>query len=351
MKFLKDLDLNGASRLRGLLDPILDGDAVSKSYVAGLDTAGLALAIKDFWQYDVLAGSGNYGAFSTSVANSGTISTSSATSAGVSPQGITIQSAALANSGGRVATSVTPKDYISSEPRKFIARVAFPLLDADIFCRIGWLNQPNTGVVTDGFYLTYIGGVLAVNHTVGGSNTVLGTFLNPVTANKVYTIIIDLNESAAGDYRVVLYDEAFSVLGSVVGNLSLTSAVLLAGLTAFSSSGSAKDLIIVHGIGYGTISGYKAWVQASREVKQIEIDFGSTPKSRLRYDLAFSGVTASSRINAWQSGQAPTGRAADENEMDQFHVVAIPSNGSIRFIVTCLSGTAVGKYKINYQLG
>ena len=82
----------------------------------------------------------------------------------------------------------------------------------------------------------------------------------------------------------------------------------------------------------------------------VEVNFGVASRRQLIVDIAAPGVTSADKILAWQAGVGATGRDADENEMDQFHIVAFASIDTIRFAMTCLSGTALGAYVIHYQI-
>lgn len=87
------------------------------------------------------------------------------------------------------------------------------------------------------------------------------------------------------------------------------------------------------------------------DIQQTEVDFGTVPTDTKTFTVTAGAIVGTEQINATQSGDAPTGRSADENEMDTLQVSARAASGSIVFIVRALDGPVVGKYKINYLVG
>lgn len=84
---------------------------------------------------------------------------------------------------------------------------------------------------------------------------------------------------------------------------------------------------------------------------KIEVDFGSIPTNFKTFVITDAAVTASSRLVITQSGEAATGRSADENEMDPIMFTGTPQSGQFILIATTLNGPVVGKYKVNYSIG
>lgn len=84
-------------------------------------------------------------------------------------------------------------------------------------------------------------------------------------------------------------------------------------------------------------------------VSEVEIDFGATPVFNKVFTVTDSGVIASSKIIATQSGDAATDRDADENEMDFLILNCSPSSGQFTLNAIAIPGPVSGKYKINYQ--
>lgn len=84
--------------------------------------------------------------------------------------------------------------------------------------------------------------------------------------------------------------------------------------------------------------------------KTVELDFGSPGTRSKTFTITDADVSASSVIQAWQSGVAATGRSADENEMDQIVFRAVPGAGSLTLYANSLFGPVSGLYKVNYSI-
>lgn len=84
---------------------------------------------------------------------------------------------------------------------------------------------------------------------------------------------------------------------------------------------------------------------------EVEIDFGVDAKFTVRATVTDGTVSGTSKIVAFQSGAAATGRQADENEMDEITCRAIPGTGNFSLICTCARSVTHGKFKILYQVG
>jgi hypothetical protein len=89
----------------------------------------------------------------------------------------------------------------------------------------------------------------------------------------------------------------------------------------------------------------------SATIYETEIDFGSTPVKSKTFTITDAGVSSGMKIIPTQSGNAATGRAADENELTVLSARAFAKTGSFDLYVDCLNGLASGKFKFNYVLG
>lgn len=88
------------------------------------------------------------------------------------------------------------------------------------------------------------------------------------------------------------------------------------------------------------------------EVKEAEIDFGSTPVWVKTFSFSEASAATTSRIIATQSYAAPTGKTSDENEMDYLTLAAtVNSDGTIDLVAHATPGPVVGNFKINYMVG
>lgn len=83
-------------------------------------------------------------------------------------------------------------------------------------------------------------------------------------------------------------------------------------------------------------------------VQEAEIDFGAAAKRSKTFTVTDASVSPSSRIIAYQSGDAATGRDADENEMDALVLRCVPGTGEFTVYADSLTGPVSGLFKINY---
>ena len=84
---------------------------------------------------------------------------------------------------------------------------------------------------------------------------------------------------------------------------------------------------------------------------ETEVDFGASATTAASATVTDASVSATSKILVTMSGNAATGRQADENEMDKLVCSVRPGTGS--FVVHCipLPGPISGKYKLFYTVG
>jgi len=86
-------------------------------------------------------------------------------------------------------------------------------------------------------------------------------------------------------------------------------------------------------------------------ISEVELDFGVTPVRSRKFVVVHAPATATSKIIMNQSGAAPTGRQADENEMDAIYCSCNPDVGQFTVFATCLTGSLTGLYKFNFMMG
>jgi len=83
----------------------------------------------------------------------------------------------------------------------------------------------------------------------------------------------------------------------------------------------------------------------------VEIDFGSAPTLSAEFSISNALASVGKNVIAFQSGEAATGRDADENEMDTITFCGRCFDGGIIFYAESLQGPVSGKFKVNYVFG
>ena len=136
---------------------------------------------------------------------------------------------------------------------------------------------------------------------------------------------------AVGD---TLYSSATNTLAKLSGNTTTTRKYLSQ-------------------LGNGSVSAAPTWeeVEAGASVSQTEVDFGSTGVSEASFTITDAACTGTSKIILTLAGDAPTGKDADEIEMDSFFMKATPGSGSFDLYMRALEGDVADKFKVNYILG
>lgn len=90
----------------------------------------------------------------------------------------------------------------------------------------------------------------------------------------------------------------------------------------------------------------------SADITQVEIDFGPMAVRSKTFTVTDALVTPSTQIIASQAGDAPTGKTADDNEMDSILFRAVPGSGQFTLYATVIEGIKVnGFYRCNYLRG
>jgi hypothetical protein len=86
---------------------------------------------------------------------------------------------------------------------------------------------------------------------------------------------------------------------------------------------------------------------------QTEVDFGDlTYVTEKTFTVVDANVTATSKITAQLAYEAPTNKQLDEVEMDDLVILCGQcATGSFSMVITSLTGSLYGKFKINYMIG
>lgn len=178
-------------------------------------------------------------------------------------------------------------------------------------------------------------------------------------------------------------DALYSVLGHTHTFASLTAKPTTIGgfgITDFNSLGDARWALLAHvhagtdittgliaaarlGSGSGGATKFlredQSWQAVAgggaAAVKTAEVDFGSRTLREGTFAIADATVAGGQKITAWQSGEAATGRDADEAEFASFIVVPRSPVAGVGFTAYCRALGDLcelqGKFKINYLLG
>jgi hypothetical protein len=98
-----------------------------------------------------------------------------------------------------------------------------------------------------------------------------------------------------------------------------------------------ENTLTVNGVAIGVIT-------------QTEVDFGATPVSEASFNVTHSGATASTKVIAFVSYEAPTGKDLDEIEMDDLIIRgAGTGTNQLTFYIKSDDGSYLhDKFKINY---
>jgi hypothetical protein len=97
------------------------------------------------------------------------------------------------------------------------------------------------------------------------------------------------------------------------------------------------------------------WASAaagSTNIKEAEIDFGTTPVSEATFTITDADVAPSSQLIAQLAYVAPTGKDLDELEFDALVLRCAPGSGQFTLYATTADGGLVAdKFKIHYLVG
>lgn len=127
--------------------------------------------------------------------------------------------------------------------------------------------------------------------------------------------------------------------------------------TATQTALDAKQATLVSATNIKTINGSTVLgsgdlvVSGSTNIKQTEIDFGTTPVSEASFIITDADVSAGSQLIGSIAYEAPTGKDLDELEMDALDVKLSPGVGQFTAYVVGLDGYVADKFKLSYLIG
>ena len=99
---------------------------------------------------------------------------------------------------------------------------------------------------------------------------------------------------------------------------------------------------------------HKTWKSSgagSTNIKQTEVDFGTTPVSEKEFTITDADVLVTSQLIGNVAYEAPTGKELDELEMDSLDLKFAPGAGQFKIYAKGLDGYLADKFKINYLVG
>ncbi len=87
------------------------------------------------------------------------------------------------------------------------------------------------------------------------------------------------------------------------------------------------------------------------DIKQTEIDFGTTPVAEKSFTITDASVLVTSQLIGNVAYEAPTNKELDELEMDSLDLKFSPGAGQFILYARGLDGYISDKFKINYLVG
>lgn len=222
-------------------------------------------------------------------------------------------------------TGMTEPDAVIGIAAENIALNGFGLIISDGLVKgINTSGAPVGEVWADGDILYYNPSV------VGGL-----TKTKPSAPNLKMHVAEVINASAGSAGSLHVHLEYPSVLGGTDSNVQF---------------GTLSNGDVVK---YNSALGY--WVNgpatATVSGTEVELDFGATATRTLTATVTDAGVSATSKVLMTTSGNAPTGRNADEVTMESFVFSIAPAAGSFNVTINSLLGPVTGKYKFFYVIG
>jgi len=230
----------------------------------------------------------------------------------------------------------------------------FPLAVATVLRHVTWANIKATlKAYFDGFYQSIISGASLTAVTVATNDKVLiqdtsdSNNLKTVTAQS----IADLASGGVSD------GDKGHVIVSLAGSTWLLQPASIDDQTTEAPAG---DDTIMFGDKSDSYNLKKTTFQdllagplapGGSSTTEIEIDFGSSPVTNKGFTITDTGVSGTSKILAFPSGNPATDRVGNDYEWDQIQFSAIPGTESFTLYASVINGSVVGKRNVFYQVG
>ena len=86
-------------------------------------------------------------------------------------------------------------------------------------------------------------------------------------------------------------------------------------------------------------------------VRQVNINFGTTPVSEASFTVTDARVNTNSNITGQMAYVAPIGGDLDEVEMEPFNLRFAPGTGQFTVFIQAIEGPVRDNYYLNYYVG
>ncbi len=239
------------------------------------------------------------------------------------------QKAALAGTSG--TPSVTNKYVTDADSRNSDARTPTSHSHTE------YILHSLATAVSD--FLVASGAGAFVKKTLADVKAILGLGTAAYTASTDYAPALGTDDNYVTDAEKV-----------IIGNTSGTN-------TGDSSGHSGLQATLVSGTNIKTINSQSVLgsgdlvVSGQTNIKQTEIDFGTTPVSEASFLITDADVLVGSQLIGSVAYEAPTGKELDELEMDGLDLKFAPGVGQFTLYAGGLDGYIADKFKVNYLIG
>lgn len=126
-------------------------------------------------------------------------------------------------------------------------------------------------------------------------------------------------------------------------------------VTTLNASTTAHGLLIkLDGLTTTFLRGDGSWAlpgASSTNIKQTEIDFGTTPVAEASFTITDADVSAGSQLIGSVAYEAPTGKDLDELDMDGLDLKFAPGVGEFTLYARGMDGYVADTFKVNYLIG